>query len=108
MLDTLLDLADNPLFEDVRGWMAECLGGAAAHFIVYPGGARQEARFDLAFDDDGRASEIRVADTVVSEPFGNDDELVSEPSGGRVCQDVTRLVGGWSLKKKYRMRTIQP
>ncbi|MGQ3290135.1 MAG: PIN-like domain-containing protein [Sphingopyxis sp.] len=95
MLDTLLDLADNPLFEDVRDWMAECLGGAAAHFIVYPGGARQEALFDLAFDDDGRASEIRVADTVVSEPFGNDDDdFLLQLSGNMTADRLVKILAG--------------
>src|SRR3546814_13325018 len=75
--------------------MAECLGGAAAHFIVYPGGARQEALFDLAFDDDGRASEIRVADPVVSEPFGNDvDDFLLQLSGNMTADRLVKILPG--------------
>ncbi|MDQ1231467.1 PIN-like domain-containing protein [Sphingomonas sp. SORGH_AS_0879] len=74
MIEIMLTLAAQPEFEAVTTWIHDLLAPAAEHFIVYPGGPRNEAVFEVAFDADGRPRELRVAGTRVTEPSEPDED----------------------------------
>lgn len=68
MIEALFPLAAQPEFGAVTAWIRERLAPSAEHFILYPGGPREEAVFEVTLNEDGRPQQVRVAGTLVTEP----------------------------------------
>jgi hypothetical protein len=74
MLDALFSLSVRPEFEDVTAWIRERLAPSGPHLILYPGGPRPEAIFQVTLDAEGRAEQVHVAGTLVTEPTQPDED----------------------------------
>lgn len=74
MIEALFMLAARPEFEAVTAWIRDRLAPSADHFILYPGGPREEAVFEVTLDANGRPTQMRVAGTLVTEPIQPDED----------------------------------
>ena len=110
MLDALFTLAALPDFAAVTAWMGDRLAPSAAHFILYPGGPREEAVFEVTLDADGHPTQIQVAGTVVSEPIQPDADGWDPgalPARGTSERMIKTLAGAFDLPSS-RIRIDPP
>ncbi len=75
LLDNLFALAERPEFEAATAWLRNRLAPLADHLILYPGGPRQEAVFEITLDEEGCPTQISVAGTIVTKLHDTNEDL---------------------------------